>query len=131
MFFQSPQYFYISFLFELQMIYEANFGIDCDVSSGFGVKYSDYISVTEKISADSPTFAMKKAINRAAYFSNEYLSNPDSNLTTVKLLCLKDPKGEHVNQLSLNKDSRIEFEQGCAVIKCSSLEHMLLFRLRQ
>jgi len=50
----------------------------------------------------------------AKKFADDYLSDPDTNLTTVRLLSLTD---------SDFKD--ISFDSEKAVVKCSMLEHLL------
>ncbi|MEK6872722.1 MAG: hypothetical protein AABW90_01785 [Nanoarchaeota archaeon] len=107
------------------MEYQAVFGIDGGVSPGFGVKYPDYIEKTENILADNSEEAMGKAIERARYFSQEHLSNPETGYTTVKLLSLRDNDGRLLDQVDLNNNPNINFEKRQAIIKCSMLEHVL------
>ena len=95
------------------MEYKVFFGIDCGVSTGFGVKYPDYVREQEIISADNPQVAYQNAMNLARKFADDYLSNPDKCLTTVQLLSLDGPKGA------------VSFDASKAVVKRSMLEHLL------
>nr|MBI4156308.1 hypothetical protein [Candidatus Woesearchaeota archaeon] len=95
------------------MEYQAIFGIDCGVSNGFGVKDPDYVRRTEEISADSPEVAYDKAMVEARRFANDYLSNPETELTAVQLLSLNGPNGF------------VSFDASKAIVKCSMLEHLL------
>ena len=95
------------------MEYKATFGIDCGVSPGFGVKYPDYERRNEKISADSHQVAYTEAMSIAEKFADDYLSNPNTGLTTVQLL-------------SLNcSDGAVSFDAPKAIVKRSMLEHLL------
>ena len=76
------------------MEYQATFGIDCGVSHGFGVKYPDFVRKQEAISADSHQVAYQNAIGLAGKFADDYLSNPETDLTTVQLLSLRGPDGD-------------------------------------
>jgi len=107
------------------MEYQATYGIDCGVSHGFDLKDSDYIKITDIISADNPKDAVAKAIRLAREYSQDYLSNPKTDYTTVKLLSLVNSYGRWVKQQALIKNPEVEFEDGCAVLKCSMLEHLL------
>lgn len=95
------------------MEYQATFGIDGGVSPGFGVKYPDYIRRTEKISAENPQVAYREAMSIAGKFADDYLSNPETGLTTVQLLSLNGPAGT------------VSFDASTAVVKRSMLEHFL------
>lgn len=95
------------------MEYQATFGIDCGVSPGFGVKYPDYERKNETLSADSPQVAYQNAMDLAEKFADDYLSNPDTGLTTVQLLSLKDSGGD------------VSFDASKSVVKRSMLEHLL------
>ena len=76
------------------MEYQAIFGINCGVSRGHGVKYPDYVSEERTISAEDSRIAYLNAIDMAWKFADDYLSNPDNGLTTVKLLSLRGPDQE-------------------------------------
>ncbi len=95
------------------MEYKATFGIDCGVSSGFGVKYPDYERRTETLSADGPQVAYQNAMSMAGKFADDYLSNPETGLTTVQLLSLRGSDGD------------VSFDASKAVVKRSMLEHLL------
>src|SRR3989338_5785995 len=96
------------------MEYQAIFGIDCGVSTGFALKDLDYVRRTEEISADSPEMAYDLAMVQARRFANDYLSNPETELTAVQLLSLNGPNGLVV-----------PFDASKAIVKCSMLEHLL------
>ena len=95
------------------MEYQATFGIDGGVSPGFGVKYPDYVREQKVILADSPQVAYQNAMNLAGKFADNYLSNPDTCLTTVQLLSLNGPNGT------------VSFDAFKAIVKRSMLEHLL------
>jgi hypothetical protein len=97
------------------MEYQATFVIDCGVSPGFGVKYPDNVERTERIVADSPQVAYQNAMDLAGKFADDYLSNPDTGLTTVRLLSLRDPH------------ETFSFDASKAIVKRSMLEHLLAF----
>ena len=97
------------------MEYKANFGIDCGVSPGFGVKYPDYVRRTEDFSADNTQTAYQNAMNLAEEFADDYLSNPETDLTTVQLLSLNGP------------DGLVSFDASKAIVKRSRLEHLLAY----
>ncbi len=97
------------------MEYQATFGIDCGVSPGFGVKYPDFVREQEAISADSPQVAYQNAMGLAGKFADDYLSNPETGLTTVQLLSLRGPDGD------------VSFDASKSVVKRSMLEHLLAF----
>jgi len=93
--------------------YQATFGIDCGVSHGFGVKYPDYVREQAVIPADSPKIAYQNAMSLAKKFADDYLSNPETSLTTVQLLSLNGP------------DGAVSFDASKSVVKRSVLEHLL------
>ena len=109
------------------MEYEAIFEIDGGISSGFGLKEPNYYQRNEKIYADSDEKAFKNALDLAIKHAKYGLSNPETNYITIKLLTLKDENNNILNQESLNKDSKINFEECCAIVKCSMLEHILFY----
>ena len=76
------------------MEYQAIFGINYGVSRGQGVKYPDYIREERTILADGPNAAYLQAIDLAENFADDYLSNPKTGLTMVKLLSLRGPDQE-------------------------------------
>ncbi len=96
------------------MDYQATFEIDCGVSFGFGIKYSDSITQTESISADTPQSAYQNAMNLAGKFADNYLSNPYTGLTKVQLVSLT------------GSDGNVSFDISKAVVKRSRLEHLLV-----
>jgi len=108
------------------MEYNAKYGINCGVSSGFGLKDPDYVERTEKVNANSDSEAMVEAYKTAVYFSDEYLSDPDNDLTTVKILRLENDKGKILEQELVNTHPKIKFENGIAVAKATRLDHVLL-----
>jgi hypothetical protein len=95
------------------MEYQATFGIDCGVSPGYGVKYPDNVERTETFSADSPQVAHQTAMRLAGSFADDYLSNPENDLTTVQLLSLR------------NSEENIPFDPSKSVVKRHMLEHLL------
>jgi len=95
------------------MEYKATFGIDCGVSPGYGVKYPDNVERTETLSADSPQVAYQNAMGLARKFADDYLSNPDNGLTTVRLLSLR------------NSEGNVSFDASKSVVERSMLEHLL------
>jgi len=97
----------------LKMEYQAIFRIDCGVSPGFGVKYPDNLERTEKIVADNPEIAYQKAMNLARKFADNYLSNPETDLTTVQLLSLNGSEGA------------VLFDAEKAIVRRNSLQHLL------
>ncbi len=96
------------------MEYQATFGIHCGVSHGFGIKYPDYVEEIKKISAPTSDAAFLNAVDCARQFADDYLSDPETGLTTVQLLELRGPKGN------------ISFDPTKATVKCSWLEHILV-----
>ena len=97
------------------MEYQATFGIDCGVSPGFGVKYPDYVREQAVIHGDSPQVAYQNAMDLATKFADDYLSNPDTSLTTVQLLSLRC------------SDGYVPFDASKSVVKRSMLEHLSSF----
>ena len=97
------------------MEYQATFGIDCGVSPGFGVKYEDYVRIQAVIHGDSPQVAYQNAMGLATKFADDYLSNPDTSLTTVQLLSLRC------------SDGYVPFDASKSVVKRSMLEHLSSF----
>ena len=95
------------------MQYRATFGINCGVSHGFGLKDPDYVTRTEKVSAENPQAAYNEAMIMAAKFADDYLSDPNAQLTTVRLLSLMDGK------------SKVPFDASAARVKRTMLEHLL------
>jgi len=95
------------------MKYQATFGIDCGVSHGFGIKYPDYVREKKTFSADSPQIAYQNAMGLARKLADNYLSNPNNGLTTVKLLSLRSSEGN------------VPFDALKSVVKRSMLEHLL------
>lgn len=82
----------------------------------------------EKIYANSPQEAMAKALRLQVGFSLTYLSDPTIGITRVKLLSLKDSKGNPLNQRQLNPFGDIEcmsFEGDCAVFNVGLKEKIL------
>ena len=96
------------------MEYQATFGIDGGVSTGFSVSYPDYIRRTEKISADSPQVAYQNAMDMAGEFADDHLINPETGFTTVQLLSLNGP------------DGAVAFDASKSVVKRNLLEHLLV-----
>lgn len=76
------------------MEYHAIFKIDCGVSHSHGIKYPENLEKTETFDAESFQVAYTVAINLAGKFADSYLSNPETGLTTVRLLSLRDSNGE-------------------------------------
>jgi|SRR3989344_1848118 len=96
--------------------YRAAFLIDCGVSSGFGVKYPDKIERIERVTAESPNVAYQSAMDMAGKFADDYLSNPDTGLTTVRLLSLRDD--------DVLSGGDVSFDASKSVVKRSMLEHL-------
>ncbi|MBI4440946.1 hypothetical protein HY639_02150 [Candidatus Woesearchaeota archaeon] len=90
------------------MKYDATFGIGCGVSPGFGAKYPDYVTRTETISADNSVTGYQKAMDLANRFADDYLSNPEDDLTTVQLLLLEGPEGTIPIETSVVKRGMLE-----------------------
>ena len=95
------------------MEYKATFGIDCGVSPGFGVKYPDFERRVELFHTETPEDAYRMAMQRADEFAMNYLSNPDTGLTTVRLLSLSSPK------------ENVPFDASEAVASRTTGEHLL------
>lgn len=96
------------------MEYQAIFGIDCGVSFGHGAKYPDNVKRTEIFSADNDQVAYQNAMDLAKKFAEDYLSNPDNDLTTVQLISLR------------SSGKNIPFDASKSVVKRSILEHLLI-----
>lgn len=94
------------------MEYSAWYGIDLGISYGYGINNADYITREEKIVAKDNAEAMILALKMARDFSENYMSNPDNDLTTVTLKSLKSDGLELVDKE--------------VVVKCTTLEHMIL-----
>ena len=97
------------------MEYQATFGIDGGVSTGFGIVYPDFVREQKVISADSPQVAYQNAMDLARKFADDHLSNPDSGFTTVQLLSLRGSDGD------------VSFDASKAVVKKSWIEHVIGF----
>ncbi len=95
------------------MKYQATFGIDCGVSPGFGVKYPDEVERTETVFADNQQEAYQNAMLIVKKFADDYLSNPNNGLTTVKLLSL------------IGSEGAVSFDTSNSIVKRSTLEHLL------
>lgn len=94
------------------MEYMAKFGINCGVSSGYGLKSPDYVERIEQFTAQDPLAAIELVKDYASNFACDYLSDPETNYTTVKLLALLEENEE----LKLDKE---------IVVRRSMLEHLL------
>ena len=101
--------------FILKMEYKAVFQIDCGVSQGFGIKYPDNIRRVEEFYAENNQAAYQNAMGLAKSFADDYLSNPDTSLTTVQLLSLRC------------SDGYVPFDASKSVVKRSMLEHLSSF----
>jgi len=88
------------------MKFEANYEIDCGVSTGMGLKYPDQEERSEQIDADSPKSAIKSAMDLANHFADDYFSNPNTGLTTVQLTSLRGPEGKVTLDPSQTKVAR-------------------------
>ena len=102
------------------MEYEAHYEINCggpygfDVKPhGFDVKYSHLVNLTEQITAENNEGALRHALSQAKKFADNYLSDPETGFTTVKLLSL------------YSEDGDVEFDREKAVVKRSMEEHLL------
>jgi hypothetical protein len=95
------------------MEFEARFHIDCGVSSGYALKSPDNVDRQETIIADGPEAAYKRAMAMATEFAEDYLSNPETGLTTVQLSSLRGPNGN------------VLFYAPGSIVQCSMLEHIL------
>ncbi len=109
------------------MEYIAIYEIDCGVSRGFGLKEPDTDLRREKLNADSPEKAFSLAVDKAIYFARDYLSNPNTGMTTVKIVCFHDSLSNPLSQKPLNKNPGLQFDEGRAIVKSSTLEHLLIF----
>lgn len=116
----------------IEMKYTACFGIDGGISPGFGVKYPDYAEEVREFEADSYDSARMSALKIAARSAKDHLSNPKTGYTTVKILSLMDKDDNIVSQEPLlERVKDLEFENGCAVVKCSMEMHLLILALEQ
>jgi len=112
--------------------YRATFGIDCGLSHGFGLKESHYETQEEVVIADDDISAIQKVAGRAIHFSRDYLSNPDTEYTTVTLLKLCGHERDLINQREVLTKAgfggvqRFEWDGDKLVTKCHMLEHLLL-----
>lgn len=96
------------------MEYTATYDIDGGVSHGFGFKEPDRYTKTEKFEAEGPAHARNRAFSKAMTHAIDSLSNPETDLTKVTILDLKDSEGK-----------RIEFPvMNCAT--CDMLSHGLI-----
>ena len=95
------------------MEYQARYLIDCGVSPGFGVKSPDNVVRTEKINADNSGVAYQSAMILAGKFADDYLSNPQTGLTTVQLLSLN------------SQNEVVSFDASKSIVRRSMLEHFL------
>ena len=116
--------------------YQATFGISCGVSPGYGVKSSDYVTRTEPIEAASAAAALLGAMHLAREYAKDYLSNPEDNLTTVRLTSLRNSQGQEESQPELFKmvqvkDRRLTLEEESIIYHCSQLEHFMLVAAEQ
>ena len=94
--------------------YTAIFGVHHGVSNGYGVKTPDYSEVKAYIHAMDKTASFNEAMNQAKRMSMDYLSDPNTGLTTARLLKLHNSQG-----------GNIPFDSSKAVAKSSMLEHIL------
>lgn len=94
------------------MEYTIKFGINCGVSSGFGLKSSDYVEREERFSADTFISAVIQASKLATSFADDYLSDPQTDYMTVRLLSFFEEKRE----LKFDKEM---------VVRRSTLDHLL------
>lgn len=99
--------------------YVANYGIDCGVSPGFGVKYPDYIEMEENFKASDDNDSVEKAMEKANEFADNYLSNPSTGKTTVTLLSLYGSNGN------------IKFDKNKSIVEKSIFEHLLMLDISE
>lgn len=95
------------------MNYKATFEIDGGVSNGFGLKQPDNTHRTEYISSPNPQDAYIKTMELATDHANNYLSNPETGYTTVKLVSLVGPEGN------------IPFDPFKSTVRRSMFQHMI------
>lgn len=112
--------------------YQATFGIDGGISHGFGLKSPDYTKQEETIHAKGDKEALLETAKKAIYFSQEHLSNPDNDLTTVTILEIFDSNRNLLNQREIlkkegyNSIKRFYWnDNNQLVTECSMLEHLL------
>lgn len=139
-FYNHHNIFISLFTLNYKMEYHATFGIDGGVSHGLSIKYPDFITKHEIISADDEQYALIYAIDHAINLSREHLSNPDKQYTKVTILNIKDSKGNSLNPKKILPESLLKILNGISsfgwdgnkmTIKCSTLEHLVLFALEQ
>lgn len=95
-----------------KMKYTARLGINCGISSGYGIKYPDYVEIEEQFAADTFVDAVIQASKLATRFADNYLSDPETDYTTVRLLSFFEEKRE------LKLDNEM-------VVRRSTLDHLL------
>lgn len=71
------------------MEYTAHYEIDCGVSTGQGIKLPDKVERTDTFSANTLNDAIDQMIKYGKTYAQNYLSNPDTEYTTVRFLSLK------------------------------------------
>ena len=96
------------------MEYKASYEIDCGVSHGFALKSPDNIREEITLQAKTAADAYLNAMDLAKRFAQDYLSNPETGFTTVKLLSLE------------NSDGPVLFDASKSVVKVSMLEHLVM-----
>ncbi|MEK6818424.1 MAG: hypothetical protein AABY10_00655 [Nanoarchaeota archaeon] len=101
------------------MKYRAKFEIDCGVSNGYGLKCPDNVERTESFSEENDQLAYQESMRMAESFSNDYLSNPNTGLTTVKLKSLRE------------KDREVSFNECGSTVQRSMLQHILTMDTKQ
>ena len=77
------------------------------------MKYPDNVKRVEEFSAENNQAAYQEAMELAISFADDYLSNPNTGLTTVQLSSLNGPNGA------------ISFDTSKSIVKRSMLEHLL------
>ncbi len=114
------------------MEYHTKFGIDGGVSPGLGVKYPMYEEQDEVLTADNQMDALIAAAKQARHFSEDYLSNPKNDLTTVTLLELCDQTKNPIDVKKVLKGAGYKSiqhfdwdDEKRLVTNCSLLEHVL------
>jgi hypothetical protein len=100
------------------MKYQAKFYVDGGISPGFALKSPYHETREESITAEDNMAAIKAAATLARKFSLDYLSNPETDFTTVTLLNLYDDRGNLINQREVLKKA--------GITKCHMLEHLTL-----
>ncbi|MDD4353803.1 MAG: hypothetical protein PHN56_05085 [Candidatus Nanoarchaeia archaeon] len=92
--------------------YTAKYEINGGASEGFGLK-TPLTEIQEKIFQATPENAYLEAMYTARLLAENYLSNPETKKTTVKLLELYGPKG------------KIEIKEKLLETHCSTFEHLI------